>query len=413
MITFLDCFISIRFKRARRRGSLVSLISIISTLSIALGMVVLIVGLSAMNGFERELRQRILSVIPHVEFYPQTGTLSNWKDISNQLMNAKHIISVAPYISFTSLLENGNKLSAVFVKGIDIEKEPTISALPNFVTKEGWKKFAHSQDSIILGKGLAKRLNVQQGDWLTLLVPDINNHQLKSLKRIRVEVAGILSLSGNLGHKFVLISLQSAQRYMNIGDSVTGLMANVDNVFNAYHLAAAAAKQVTKTLSFSSWEYEYGYMYRDIQMVRSIMSLAMALVIGISCFSIVSTLVIAVKDKQGDIAILKTLGAPNQLIRNIFLYYGLISGIIGSAIGCTIGAVIALNLSYIVAFVESIIGHKFLDGQIYFIDFMPSELHFSDLSAVFITTMTLSLIASYYPARRACKIDPARVLNNN
>lgn len=413
MTIFLDCFIGIRFKRGRRRGSLISLISIISTLSIALGMIVLIVGLSAMNGFERELRNRILSVIPHAEFYSQTGTVSNWQNISNQLMNAKHIISVAPYISFTGLLENGNKLSAVLVKGINIKKEPTISSLPNFVSKEGWKKFAHNQDAIILGKGLAKHLNVQQGDWLTLLVPDINNHQLKSLKRIRVEVAGILSLSGNLGHKFVLISLQSAQRYMHIGDSVTGLMANVDDVFNAHQLAMAAASQITKTLSFSSWEYEYGYMYRDIQMVRSIMYLAMALVIGISCFSIVSTLVIAVKDKQGDIAILKTLGAPNQLIRNVFLYYGFISGITGSVIGCTIGAVIALNLSYIVEFIQSIIGQKFLDGQIYFVDFIPSELHFSDIFAVFITTMVLSLIASYYPARRACKIDPARVLNNN
>lgn len=413
MSRYLDWFISFRFKQGRH-GRLVSLISFISTLSIALGVIVIIVGLSAMNGFERELRQRILSVIPHAEFYSRTGKLTDWQGIANQLLQDKHVLSADPYVSFTGLLENGTTIKPIVVKGIENSKPYPATSLFNFVEGDGLEQFTHDPHSIIIGKGLADQLNVKKGQSITLIIPEINEqHQLKTPKRITVKVAGILTLSGNLGFKFALIHLKAAQSYRHLGDSVTGLMITVDEVFSANSLAINALKSVPIQLQLNSWEYEYGYMYRDIQMIRSIMYLAMLLVIGIACFNIVSTLVITVKDKQADIAILKTLGGTNQLIRNVFLYYGLITGLVGGSIGVIIGSILAVNLSVIVVFFETLMGHHFLDSQIYFIDFIPSALHASDVLAVFVTTLILSLLASYYPAKRACRIDPAVILSNN
>lgn len=405
----LAFFIGWRFKQGRKRRGMVSLVSIISTLSIALGIIALIVGLSAMNGFEHELRSRVLAVIPHGKIASPFGEMQDWSNIAHDLEQQPNITAVSPYINFTGLIENGKTLKAVSINGVIPELEQQTSALPQYVLDDGWQRFSQHSDQMIIGVGLAKELGAKQGDWVTLLVP--NSTELKQPKRIRMQIAGLTQLSGKLGYNFVLIPLTAAQNYTNMGKSVTGLAVNVTDVMNANHVVINAARQLHLPLSIMTWENEYGYMYRDIQMIRSIMYLAMILVIGVSCFNIVSTLIIAVKDKNTDIAILKTLGADNRLIRQIFIWYGLMSGVIGSLVGVTIGILIALNLSDIVSIIESLIGHKVLDGHIYFIDFLPSQLHINDIILVFCTAIILSLIASYYPAKRACGIDPAKALN--
>lgn len=413
MMRFLHLFIAMRFKQGRRRGSLVSLISFISTFSVALGMIVLIVGLSAMNGFERELRARILAVIPHAEFSSPSGRLVRWHFVKHSLEQMDHMQSVTPYISFTGLLENKQQLSAVLVKGVSASDEEKSSSLPNYIKGDGWQHFKNSRNGILIGAGLAKRLRVKEGEFVTLLIPAKAQQHLKSPGRVRLKVVGVINLSGNLGNKFALIPIKAAQEYTAMGDSVTGVAVQVDDPFHAYNYASAAAQHLAIPLNLSSWEFEYGYMYRDIQMIRSIMYLSMILVIAISCFSIISTLIIAVKDKQKDIAILKTLGASDWHITRIFLCYGGLTGLIGSSIGTISGSLIALNLSKLFAFIETLVGHKFLDGNIYFIDFMPAELHLNEIVFVFMTTFVLSLFASYYPAKRACQIDPACRLHPN
>ncbi|QIQ22085.1 lipoprotein-releasing ABC transporter permease subunit LolE [Zophobihabitans entericus] len=410
----LSFLIGWRFRKGRRRSGMLSLVSVISTFSIALGIAALIIGLSAMNGFERELKTRILSVVPHGEVYSLGEPLHNWRSVQAQLNSQPHIVATAPYVEIVGLLENGNKLTAVQVKGVDPQQEEKISLLPQYVQNGAWQNFKSDQQQIIIGQGLADTLGVQEGSWVTLLIPVLNeSQQLKPPKRVRVQIAGILNLTGNLGHKFALMPLEDAQKQTNMGDSVTGIIVNVDDVYQSYRLITQAVNNINDFVSMRSWEFEYGYMYRDIQMIRSIMYLSMILVIGVACFNIVSTLVIAVKDKQSDIAILKTLGADDRLIRRIFIWYGLIAGSIGSLVGVVLGIVASLQLSNIIKFIESLTGHKFLDSKIYFVDFLPSELQIKDVIIVFITAMILSLIASYYPARRACKIDPARVLSKS
>lgn len=410
----LSLITAIKFRKGRRKSGMLSLISIISTMSIAIGIAALIIGLSAMNGFERELHNRVLSVVPHGQLYPQYGNLEQWRQVQNELKENKDIVSAVPFVNFTGLIENGSKLGAVEVQGIDPEQESQTSALPKFVLNNKWQEFKSDSQQVIIGAGLAKTLSIKEGSWVSLLLPVSTNGstQLKQPKRVRLHVIGILDLSGSLSNNVALVPLADAQKLLDMGDSVTGVMVNVDKVFDANRIIAQAALGLNMNLSFNSWENAYGFMYRDIQMIRQIMYLAMIVVIGVACFNIVSTLVIAVKDKQRDIAILKTLGATNGLIKHIFIWYGIISGLIGSLMGVILGVVIAWQLSNIMKVVESLMGHKILNSHIYFVDFLPSEIHFTDVAIVFVTAMLLSLVASYYPAKRACKVDPARILNS-
>ena len=408
----LSLLIGLRFSRGRRRGGMVSLISVISTIGIALGVAVLIVGLSAMNGFERELNNRILAVVPHGEIEAVDQPSTNWQEALDHVQKAPGISAAAPYINFTGLVESGANLRAIQVKGVNPQQEQRLSALPSFVQGDAWRNFKAGEQQIIIGKGVADALKVKQGDWVSIMIPNSNpEHKLMQPKRVRLHVAGILQLSGQLDHSFAMIPLADAQQYLDMGSSVSGIALKMTDVFNANKLVRDAGEVTNSYVYIKSWIGTYGYMYRDIQMIRAIMYLAMVLVIGVACFNIVSTLVMAVKDKSGDIAVLRTLGAKDGLIRAIFVWYGLLAGLFGSLCGVIIGVVVSLQLTPIIEWIEKLIGHQFLSSDIYFIDFLPSELHWLDVFYVLVTALLLSLLASWYPARRASNIDPARVLS--
>ncbi|EQA4281512.1 lipoprotein-releasing ABC transporter permease subunit LolE [Cronobacter dublinensis] len=408
----LSLLIGLRFSRGRRRSGMVSLISVISTVGIALGVAVLIVGLSAMNGFERELNNRILAVVPHGEIEPVDQPWRGWQQAVTRIEKVDGIVAAAPYVNFTGLVESGANLRAIQVKGVDPAQEQRLSALPRYVQNNAWQSFQAGKQQIIIGKGVADALKVKQDDWLSIMIPNSDDdHKLLQPKRVRLQVAGILQLSGQLDHSFAMVPLADAQGYLNLGDSVTGIALKVKDVFNANQLVRDAGQVTDAYVYIKSWINTYGYMYRDIQMIRAIMYLAMVLVIGVACFNIVSTLVMAVKDKSSDIAVLRTLGAKDGLIRAIFVWYGLLAGLLGSVSGVVVGVLASWQLTAIIHLIEKLIGHHFLSGDIYFIDFLPSELHALDVVYVLVTALVLSLLASWYPARRASRIDPARVLS--
>lgn len=408
----LSLLLGLRFSRGRRRGGMVSLISAISTLGIALGVAVLIIGLSAMNGFERELNHRILAVVPHGEIEPVNQPFTGWQAMLPKIAQVPGVAAAAPYINFTGLIESGSKLQAVQVKGIDPQLESHLSALPSYVQGHAWQNFAPGKQQIILGQGVAGSLKLKQGDWLTVMIPNSDaGHKLLQPKRVRLQVAGVLKLSGMLDHSLALVPLDDAQQLLGMGENVTGIAIKTNNPFDAAAVVRQAGEVTRSYVYIRSWISTYGYMYRDIQMIRTIMYLAMVLVIGVACFNIVSTLVMAVKDKSGDIAVLRTLGAKDGLIRAIFVWYGLLAGLLGSVSGVVVGVLAAVNLTPIMHAIEAVTGYQFLSGDIYFIDFLPSELHWRDVAAVLVTSLVLSLIASWYPARRASRIDPARVLS--
>ena len=411
-------FISWRYQRGKQKNPLVALISKFSAIGIALGVAVLIVGLSAMNGFERELNSRILAVVPHTEItvnpHDNEATLNHWQKLEERLKTNKKITALSPFVSFTALVENGNKLKVVQVKGVDKQAEDQVSSLGKFVEGDGWQKFAE-EGGLVLGSGIAKDLDVKAGDWVSLLISQPNGEdQMAQPNRERVQVTAILRLDGQLDHSYALLALPQAQELMGYReDQITGVELKVDDPFKVQEMDYSMLNDYPQLLYIQNWVAKFGYMYRDIQLIRTVMYISMVLVIGVACFNIVSTLIMAVKDKQGDIAIMRTLGANNGFIKQIFIWYGLLAGMKGCLIGIVLGVVLALNLTAIIQGIETLLGKKLLSDGIYFVDFLPSELHWFDVVLVLVAALVLSLLASLYPASRAAKLQPAQVLSNH
>ena len=411
-------FISWRYQRGKQKNPLVALISKFSAIGIALGVAVLIVGLSAMNGFERELNSRILAVVPHTEItvnpHDNEATLNHWQNLAERLKTNKKITALSPFVSFTALVENGNKLKVVQVKGVDKQAEDQVSSLGKFVEGDGWQKFAE-EGGLVLGSGIAKALDVKAGDWVSLLISQPNGEdQMAQPNRERVQVTAILRLDGQLDYSYALLALPQAQELMGYReDQITGVELKVDDPFKVQYMDYSMLNDYPQLLYIQNWVAKFGYMYRDIQLIRTVMYIAMVLVIGVACFNIVSTLIMAVKDKQGDIAIMRTLGANNGFIKQIFIWYGLLAGMKGCLIGIVLGVVLALNLTPIIQGIETLLGKKLLSDGIYFVDFLPSELHWFDVVLVLVAALVLSLFASLYPASRAAKLQPAQVLSNH
>ena len=411
-------FISWRYQRGKQKNPLVALIAKFSAIGIALGVAVLIVGLSAMNGFERELNQRILAVVPHAEILSAPNatdpTIHHWKNLETRLQQNGQIKGISPFVSFTALVENGSKLKVVQVKGIEKQAEDRVSSLGNFVQEQGWDKFG-KEGGLVLGAGIARELDVKAGDWVTLLISQQNgDEQLAQPTRERVQVTAILRLDGQLDYSYALLPLAQAQEFLTYKpDQITGIELKLDEPFSVKNLDLSMLNDYPQMLYIQNWISKFGYMYRDIQLIRTVMYIAMVLVIGVACFNIVSTLIMAVKDKQGDIAIMRTLGANNAFIKRIFIWYGLQAGMKGCLIGIVLGIILALNLTTFIQGIEWVIGKKLLSGDVYFVDFLPSELHWLDVLMVLVAALALSLIASLYPASRAAKLQPAQVLSSH
>lgn len=411
-------FISWRYQRGKQKNPLVALIAKFSAIGIALGVAVLIVGLSAMNGFERELNQRILAVVPHIEIFSahqaKDPTIHHWQNLEKRLQQNPQIKGISPFVSFTALVENGSKLKVVQVKGVEKQAEDKVSSIGNFVQEQGWNKF-EKEGGLVLGSGIARELNVKAGDWVTLLISQQNgDEQFAQPTREPVQVTAILRLDGQLDYSYALLPLAQAQTFLTYQpDQITGVELKLDDPFSVRNLDLSMLNDYPQMLYMQNWISKFGYMYRDIQLIRTVMYIAMVLVIGVACFNIVSTLIMAVKDKQGDIAIMRTLGANNAFIKRIFIWYGLQAGMKGCLIGIVLGIILALNLTTFIQGIEWVIGKKLLSGDVYFVDFLPSELHWSDVLMVLIAALALSLIASLYPASRAAKLQPAQVLSSH
>ncbi|MER2493529.1 lipoprotein-releasing ABC transporter permease subunit LolE [Catenovulum sediminis] len=413
MFDALTSQIGYRYARSRNKNAFIRFISASSVSGIALGCCVLIWVLSAMNGFEAELKNRLLSIVPHIEYIAvEPSGIEDWQSIRAQLMARQEIEGVAPFISFGALIQQADKLKPLEIRGIDWQAEKSVSSLHHYVNDEVAARF-NSQEGLLLGKGLAESLQLEIGDWVEILVPKTGEtKQFSAPTLIRVPLLGYFESGGQLDHLVGYMSLHKAAKESGWQSGVQGIRLKIDDVFAAPKIAREIGFSLPVYVYIQDWTRQFGHVYNDIQLVRGVMYLILALVIAVACFNIVSTLVMAVNEKRSDIAIYKTMGMTNTKIVNIFVVQGVVSGLIGTTIGVVFGILGAWYLSDVLVLIETMLGVQFLSSDIYFIDFLPTELHWSDVLITASAAMIMSLLATIYPALKASSVEPAGVVGH-
>lgn len=398
-----------RYRTSAHQG-LRGFINKVATVGLAVGVAALIIGLSAMNGFEVALQQRILALVPHGEVLAINGRWVGWQALAEQLRRCPGIIAVSPTVQSVALAEKGSAVKALEIRGIDTTQVTPSALLSQYTTPDlAWQAFSRGGAQLLLGQGIADCLGVQVGEWITVSVPDPKAQQgWRQPKRLRIQVIGLVKVGSQLDYSIALVPLALLQQQLGLGEQISGLALQVSSIFQAESVVQQAALRHPHRpdLRFQSWITQYGHLYRDIQMVRGMIDLAMLLVMGIACFNITTTLLLTLKQRQGDLAILATLGATPNDLRQLFIGYGLFNGVVGGLSGVVIGVGIALNLTLIVRGLERLLDHHFLPNQLYFIDFLPTQVRWQNSLQVFGVALLLSLVASWYPAYHASRRDP-------
>ena len=402
-----------RYRSTRHTSGFIRFISASSTSGIALGVAILILALSVMNGFEQALKDRLLAVIPHVELEAADYSLADWPRQLATMSGAEGVSAGAPFIKANGMLRHGGAVKAAQVRGISLPHEQQISAVTEFVTQGSMASL--DQQHIVLGQGIADALDIEVGQSLQLMLPRFaTDGSLASHRTVSLTVSGIVALGGQLDYSQVWVDMPALALWLGMAeDEVHGLAFRIDDVFTAPQLARVLGRLADEYVYSTDWYRSQGHVYNDIQMVRAILYLVLTLVITVACFNIVATLVMAVREKEADIAILLTLGmAPGQLIKT-FVLLGWLNGIIGSLLGVAFGVLLASTIESVFATITRVIGSTLLDPSIYFIDFVPSVLRWQDVLLTLSIALLMSLLATLYPAWRASKVEPATILGQH
>ncbi|MFT4929835.1 MAG: lipoprotein-releasing system permease protein [Phenylobacterium sp.] len=412
----LSLYISTRYRKAKLKNRFISFIALSSTLGIALGVATLIIALSVMNGFQRELVNRLLSIVPHIEYTVVDKPIYDWKRKLDAIVLNPQINAAAPFIPLKGMVQKGISLHGIEIRGVDIDAEKQVSDINQYMTLGDWdnlgQQLGQQQNGIILGAGIAEKLGVTMGEHIQVMLPQIDpEFKLKPPKYANLTVTGIFKMGGQLDFSLGYISLENARQLIGLEQgAVQGFRLHIKDVFAAETLAREVGMTLTDTVYMISWFRSQGHLYNDIQLVRFIMYLVLFIVISVASFNIVSTLVMAVKEKQSDIAILKTMGASDQTIIMTFVFQGLANGIKGIFFGAVTGVLVALYIPEIFKWIEQLRGTQFLQADVYFIDFIPSQLMWQDVAVAVGIALVASLVATLYPSRQATKIEPAVIL---
>ena len=414
MKTSLSFKLAFRFLNSKRYGALAKFISMASTTGIGVGVCALIIGLSAMNGFEYELNNRVLSLIPGAEVssYDKTG-FYNLEGEVKALEKAPNIKAVSPAVSLNGAFSFGANFAPAMVIGIDPVNEKKVISLERFMDcKTDILNHAEAEPLVIIGHGIAKKLNIKKGDELNLSAIDTktNSDGLGSMVVKTFKVVGFFKTGGQIDNNFAFINIKEAVALSALRAPNT-IHVKVSNMLEAREIINTALATLPEPCDVTTWIDSQGKLYSDINMIRQIMYLAMILVISVACFNIVSNLVMAVSEKRHEIAILMTMGAKKALIIKSFTLMGVLSAIKGCIYGGVAGSLLSLCIPYVTSHFKDWFGIELLNEDIYFINFVPSRLMISDVLIVVGCAVVMSFIASIYPAIKASKIDPAQELN--
>jgi lipoprotein-releasing system permease protein len=410
---YLVWLLAWRFRSDKHQNGFISFISASSTFGIGLGCFVLILLLSVMNGFERELKDRLLSVIPHAEFKSVSASgIENWPAQVEALQQHPEVVFVEPYVNATGMLQKGNKMKAVEMTALD-PLYASQGVIPSLMTKQQWQQFQANENAALLGIGLMEKLGLAVGDKVQILLPQLSEDlSLHAPKTLRLNVIASLDMGGELSNHIGFMHMSLAAHAQNIQYGAQGIRLRYRDAFVAKQLTRDIGYNLKPEVYMSDWTIKNGNLYQDIQLVRAVVYITLSLVIAVACFNIVSTLVMAVNEKQSEIAMLKSMGAKNSLIISVFMLQGSLNGLIGTGGGVILGVLMANNLAAVARLIEDLLGVQFLSGDVYFINFLPSELHWNEVYFTALIAIVLSILATLYPAIKAARINPAKVLGH-
>ncbi len=412
MATQFEYWIGSRYVRSRSSNSFVSLISAISMLGIAIAVMVLIVVMSVVNGFERELKDRLLAMTAHASIEGMDGDLADPSDLIEVAVKNARVTAAAPYVSGQALLVYEMQLSGAELRGVDPQLESTVSGIDGVMQTGALTDLTGGDFNIVLGVELADAMQVDVGDKVTVVLAEGRVTPAGVMPRTkRFTVSGIYRVGMyEFDRRLAFVNIADAQRLYRKRESVSGVRLNVTDIYEAPAIVREVALENGELVLVSDWTRRHVNFFRSIQITKSILFVILMMVIAVAAFNIVSTLVMVVKDKQADIAILRTIGARPMSILKIFITQGSIVGVAGTLAGVILGMLLALNLESIIRFFESAFGIKFLAADVYFISDLPSELQYGDVALVAAIALALALISTIYPAWVAAKTTPAEAL---
>jgi lipoprotein-releasing system permease protein len=408
----LSLYIGLRYTRAKRRNHFISFISLASMLGIALGITVLITVLSVMNGFDYEIHNRIFSMARQVTVRNFIAG-SNWREVKKEVEKNQEVIASAPIVDGQGILTKDGRMQGVVISGILPEQELLVSQMQDTIEQGSMFALKPGEFGIVLGRAIAAYLGASIGDRVILVTPTATMTPMGVEPRFRrFTVVGVFHVGEGFGYdaQMVFINFYDAQKLFALGNSITGLNLKIKNIDRAQLVSAELEAKLNGEYYISNWTHEFGPTFKAIQMEKTTMFIVLLFIIAVAAFNLVSSLVMSVNDKQADIAILLTLGASPRMIMSIFIVQGGIIGVLGTVLGVSGGVLLALNAPKLVQLLEQICRTHFISASVYWIDYLPSRLVWTDVWHVGLATLIMSLLATIYPAWRAAKTQPAEAL---
>jgi lipoprotein-releasing system permease protein len=407
-----ELFAGLRYTRAKRRNHFISFISLASMIGIAIGVMALITVLSVMNGFERELRTRILGMASHATITGSSEGLADWQQAAALASKRPEIEAAAPYIEGEGMVKVGSELSGTMLRGISPADEAKVDDVATHMKVGSLDDLKPGSYNIVLGRELAQLLGVTVGEKVDLMIPQATVTPAGVLPRFRrFTVSGVFQVGMyEFDRGLVLINIDDAAALLRMPGKVTGVRLKLHDLFEAPRVARELAQQLPGIYFVSDWTRSHANFFRAVATEKMVMFIILSLIVGVAAFNIVSTLVMVVQDKQADIAILRTLGATPRSIMAIFMVQGSIIGVVGTLFGVIFGVLLALNVEQLVPILEALTGHQFLSPDVYYISDLPSELKASDVFRISMLSLALGLLSTIYPAYRASRVNPAEAL---
>jgi lipoprotein-releasing system permease protein len=408
----IEFYIGLRYTRAKRRNHFISFISMISMVGIMLGVVALIVVLSVMNGFHKEIRERILGMASHATISGVNRELTDWRAVQLEASQFPHVIGEAPYVEGQGMLISGQKVSGVLLRGVQPEQEGQVSDVISSINIGSIDHLTPGGFGIVLGRELALILGVDVGEKVTLVTPQINVTPAGIMPRLkRFDVVGIFEVGmGDYDRGVAILHIEDAAKLMRLRDAVSGVRLKLDDLYLAPQVSRELALEMGGYYRISDWTMQHRNFFAALQTEKRMMTIILSLIVAVAAFNIVSTMVMVVTDKQSDIAILRTLGASPGSVMGIFMVQGATLGVIGNLLGIVFGVWLAFNVEEIVSGIESLFGIEFLDSSIYYISKLPSNPQMGDILFIGIGALFITLFATLYPAWRAARTQPAEAL---